>query len=176
MAGAGIAVGNPLRVVLLDELLVAHRAATVGGGIAPAINEVAAFALLAAGVTGGFFRRGAVINDPNFVAATGAEHDLVERGIVVERVHVVPKRGRGAAVAGDIHQFGMRGGIAVVGFGLVGVLDEMIPDVPFPDNLAAVRIDRLNFDDSIGHEKFIAHLTFIRNQQPSPVRAFCVRP
>ena len=147
--------------MLLHKLLVAHRAATVGGGIAPAINEVAAFALLAAGVTGCFFHRGAVINDPNFVAATGAEHDLVERRIVVERVHVIPKRGRGAAVAGDIHQFGMRSGFAVAGFGLVGVLDEMIPDVPLPNNPAAVRIDRLNFDDSIGHEIFITHLTFI---------------
>jgi len=38
--------------MLLDQLLVAHRATLVSGGVAPAIEEVAPFAVLAAATLG----------------------------------------------------------------------------------------------------------------------------
>ena len=94
MPHTGKAVRNPLRVVLLDELLVTCRAATVSRGIAPAINEVAAFAVLATAVARGFLGRRAVVNDPNLVAAADAQGDLVKLFVVIERVYVVPERGR----------------------------------------------------------------------------------
>ena len=41
----------------------------------------------------------------------------------------------------------MRGDVAVVGLGLVEVLDQVIPDVPFPDDLAGGLAGRLDFDE-----------------------------
>src|SRR4051812_16403185 len=65
--------GYPVRVVLGEELLIGDRPRTVDARIAPAVEQVAAFAALAAGVTGRFGRRGAVIDDPDLAEIVNAQ-------------------------------------------------------------------------------------------------------
>ena len=44
-------------------------------------SSAVGFTVLAVGVTGSLLGRGAVVEEPNLVAAAHGEHDLVERGI-----------------------------------------------------------------------------------------------
>ena len=50
----------------------------------------------------------------------------------------------------------MRGHVAVVGLGAVEVLDQVIPHVPFPDDLAALGIGGLHLDDRVGEQLPVA--------------------
>src|SRR5262249_16715649 len=87
---AGQPRGNPMGVVLEENLLVADIASAEGARIAPPIKQIAALALFAAHVTGGLRCRGAVVDDPKLAEAMDADHDLVQFGMVGEAVEVVP--------------------------------------------------------------------------------------
>ncbi len=86
-------------VVLGEELLVGLGAGPVGARVAPAIEQVAALAAAAAGVAGRLGRRRAVVDDPDLAERVHAHHDLVEVGVVGDRVEVGPVGIRSAAVA-----------------------------------------------------------------------------
>ena len=47
-------------------------------------------------------------------------------------------------------RLGMRRHVAEIRLVLVEVLDQMVPQVPFPDDLARGFAGRLDFDDGIG--------------------------
>ncbi len=52
----------------------------------------------------------------------------------------------------DVDQFRMLADVAVVVFVWVEILDEVIPDVPFPDNLAARWSGLMDLDEAIRAE------------------------
>ena len=106
-------------------------------------------------MTRSLLRRGAVVNEPYLVATAGTQHDLVQFRIVIERIHVVPERGRGTTVAGHIHQFRMPGRVPMVWLGRVEILHQMVPDVPFPDNPPPFRRGRLDLHHGIRHQKIV---------------------
>src|SRR5262249_10234222 len=85
---AGQPLGNPVGVVLREELLILLCAGAIGAGIAPAIEQIAAFAAAAANVAGGLRRGRAVIDDPEFAKFMDAHGNLIEIGIVRDRVEV----------------------------------------------------------------------------------------
>ena len=49
----------------------------------------------------------------------------------------------------------MQGGVTIIGFGWIAILEEVIPHVPFPDDLAAFWIDRLDLDNGIRHQELV---------------------
>ena len=91
-----------------------------------------------------------VVNDEQLAVAADAEHDLVQLRVVVNAVHVVPELRNLHAGAVDINQFGMVGHHAVVVLGGIVVLDHVIPEMPFPDDRAAVGPRRRHFDEAVG--------------------------
>ena len=77
-------------IVLGEEPLIRLRAGAVGVGIAPAVEEVSPFAALSALVAGGLGGRRAVVDDPELAERADADHDLIELGVVGDRVDVGP--------------------------------------------------------------------------------------
>jgi len=59
---------------------------------------------------------------------------------------VVPERRRGAAVAGYTDQLRMGRYVTIVGLRAVQVLNQVIPDVPFPNDAAAFGLDGFDLD------------------------------
>ena len=162
-------------------------AGPVGLGVAPPVDEVAAPAVLAAGVPGRLRLGRAVVDDPDLAELVDADEDLVEVGVVGDGVEVRPVgadpagvalvvllggRGRAADVAEiaellqvvlvgdhrgqhpgaevDVDQLGLGGDAAVVRLRLVVILDEVVPGVPLPDDLAGRLAGRLHLDDRVG--------------------------
>src|SRR5579884_1877075 len=102
MSRAGETLGNPVRIVLPEQLLVRLGAGTIGPRIAPAVEQIAALAAAAACVAGRFGRRRAVIDNPELAEAVNADSNLIEFGVVGHAVEVRPvgidawrPRGRG---------------------------------------------------------------------------------
>ena len=204
VAFAAQSLGNPLDVVLTEEALIEAGAVAVGSRVAPAVEEIAPLPPATARVSPGFFRGGAVVDDPDLVELGTAERDLIELGVVSHRVDVHPvgiladggglvflrrillgvrgTRGtltdvtEGAelleTVLGRHHfrdlaflavnvvhieQLGVIGNVAVIGLGLVAVLDQVIPASPFPDDLARLLARGLDLDQAIGLEVGILH-------------------
>ena len=98
--------------------------------------------------------RRAVVDDPDLAEVTHADHDLIELLVVVDGVGVVNVGT--AATEVDIDQFGMIGDYAVVRLGGIVVLDKMIPQAPFPDDIPAARSDWLDFYHDVGPEFALA--------------------
>ena len=109
-----------------------------------------------------------------------AERDLVERGVVCDRVgveevgteirsgrtaeHVAERTEALQRVVGearrwracvDVHELGMSGDAAVVGSRGVAVLEEMVPDVPLPDDLPAARRAWRDLEDHVGPQPLV---------------------
>src|SRR5438105_12192555 len=81
VARAGQALGDPVGVVLGEQRLILSGAGGIGARIAPAIEEVAAFAAFAPRVPGGFGGARAVIDDPELAEVMDAEGYLIEIGV-----------------------------------------------------------------------------------------------
>ena len=77
-------------VVWIEELLVGLRPGAGREGIAPSVEQVAPLPATAALVAGGLGGRRAVVDDPDLAEIPGAQHDLVELGVVGDRVDVAP--------------------------------------------------------------------------------------
>ena len=139
---AGQAGLDPLGVVLDEELLIGGGSGVVGLRVAPTVEQVAARA-------GGFGGGGAVIDDPDLPEVVHAEDDLVQLGAVIDRVGVVPV---GPAVHDivQVDQFGMVGHHAVVVLGGVVVLNQVVPGVPLPDDIAGGGTGGMHLDDAVG--------------------------
>ena len=153
MAGAWVVGGNPDTAVLLPEHLVGLRAEFVLDGIAPAVKQVAAFAVASAGMTGGLGSGGAVVNDPDFAVAPATDQDLVKLRMVVNPVEMVPEllvlSGRGIG----IDEADVVADDTVVILGRIVILDEVLPDMPLPDDIAAIGPGWLNFIDGVGEHE-----------------------
>src|SRR5713226_567480 len=88
MPHPGQAFLDPANVVLAKQRLLLLRSSRVRSGVAPAIEEIPALLPTPAGVAGSLLGGGAVVDDPDLVKAGGAEDNLIEVGIVGDRVHV----------------------------------------------------------------------------------------
>lgn len=55
----------------------------------------------------------------------------------------------------DVDEFGVTGDVVVVGFSWIEVLDEVIPDAPFPDDCGVICAAGLEFHDFLGPESVI---------------------
>src|SRR5262249_36928798 len=82
--------GNPVGIVLEVKLPIIALAGTVQLRIAPAIEQVAALATLAAGMTLGLGRGRAVIDDPELAHLVDRQHDLVEFRVVGQAIDMGP--------------------------------------------------------------------------------------
>src|SRR5262249_56457138 len=106
MARAGTIRWDPVRVMWDEELLIRLRAGAIGPGIPPAVEDVAALAAPAPGVTGRLGRGRAVVDDPELVELAHGQQNLVALGVIGHGVDVSPvrddprlsPRGRGADV------------------------------------------------------------------------------
>src|SRR5262249_52773735 len=88
MPRAGKTLGNPVGVVLGEELLILLLPSAVGPRIAPAIEQVAASAVAAAGVAGCLGSGRAMVDDPEFAERPDAHRDLIEIGVVGHAVEM----------------------------------------------------------------------------------------
>src|SRR5437868_5266073 len=82
------ALGDPVGVVLGEELLICFRAGAVDARITPAIKKIAAFAATAALVAGRLGGCRAMVDDPELAEFPDADHDLIEFGVVGYAVEV----------------------------------------------------------------------------------------
>jgi len=142
---------NPADLVLEIQFLIRSSSSIIRLRISPAIEEIAAVAICSSSVACGFFCGGAVIYNPDFVTVMGTEEDLVVLGVVIDGVHVGPADVP-PIVAVDVGEFRVVGDDAVVVLGGVKVLDHVIPDVPFPDNVPAGWSGLVDLDNKIGVE------------------------
>ena len=96
-----------------------------------------------------------MVDDPDFPEVVHAEDDLIEFGAVVDRVGVIPV---GPAVhhVVEIDQLGMVGHDAVVFLGEIVVLDQVVPSLPLPDDVAGGGPGGLDFDDAVGPQLAVA--------------------
>ena len=111
--------------------------AAVGLGGAPAVEQIAASPVLSTSMTLGLSRRGRVVDDPELAEVPRGEHDLIEVGVVGDRVDMVPVAGRGERWVVEVDELGVIGDDAVVGLCRIEVLDEVIPGMPLPDDVGA---------------------------------------
>ena len=160
MAGTGQPVGNPVGVVRAEEGFIGGGAPAVGFGVAPAVEQVAAAAAVAAGGAGRLGCGGAVVDDVELVEAAGAEDDLIQVGIVRKAVAVYPVGKAAGAAAGagavvDVQFFGVVGWVAVVGQVGVEILHNVVDGVPFPHDFGAVAADGFQFHDGFGPEALV---------------------
>ena len=141
-----------MRVVLETQQLIGGSAAAVGLRVSPAIKQISAFTGAAAGSAGSFLCCGAVVDDPDLIKGGHAEDDLVEFGIVGNRVRMkdIARETKASCVAVDVDSFGTRCGISVVLQSGLDVLNEVVPEMPFPDNSRIVWRLRLELDQHVG--------------------------
>ena len=135
------------------ELLVSVDA--VGPGVAPAVEEVAAAARSAAARGGRLRARRRVIDHPDLMEVMGAEDDLIELWVVADAVEVVPIRELRPRDVDEVEIDPLRpradvGEVRRVG---VEVLDQVIPDVPLPDDRVGAGVD---LDHRVGPETLVA--------------------
>ena len=148
MTCTGEPFGNPVRVVLIAELLVFGCAAPIGGGVSPAVEEIA-------GRAGRFRCGGVVVDDPDLVEGGTGDEDVIELGVVVDAVEVEPVGGRAIGGIVDVDAVGMVGDDAVVGECRVEVLHEVVDGAPLPDDFCVVVADGLDLDDGFGPEAVV---------------------
>ena len=148
MSCAGKTRFDPAALMLEVEFFIAGVSSIVGLGVAPAVQEIAAIAVDAALVACRFLSGCAVVDDPNLVEVMGAYENLVELGVVVHGVDIGPARAP-VLVEVDVGEFRMLADITVVIFTDVKILDEVVPDMPFPDNVTAGWSRLVDLDEHI---------------------------
>ncbi|MCZ7587012.1 MAG: hypothetical protein M5R36_28725 [Deltaproteobacteria bacterium] len=145
-----------MRVVLVVKYAVVRRPGPVGRRIPPAVEQVSAAPLVSAGMADRLGGRRGVINDPDFAEVTHAQNDLVEFRVVVDGVGVRPV-GRGIQAIIDVNKFRVILDDAEVVPARVEILNQMIPEIPRPDDVAALRIRGFDFDDLRHEHALIIH-------------------
>ena len=163
--------------MLTAEHSIGILATAVVGRVAPAIQDIAAFAPASASSRGGLCGGCAVVDDEDFVEAWQADGDQFELRVVVDRIRVEKV---GAAIINrrvadceaccallielflrdgfrelrciNVQQLRVLGDNTVVVQGFVDLLDYVIPKVPLPDDLGIVIPFGLKLDDPIGPE------------------------
>ena len=148
MSFAGKTRFDPAALMLEVEFFIASISSIICLGITPAVKEITTVTILSTLVTCCLLRGGAMVDDPDLVEVMGADEDLVELGVVVHGVDIGPARAP-VLVEVDVGKFRMLADNAVVVFTGVEILDEMVPDMPFPDDCSAGWTGRLNFNDMV---------------------------
>ena len=142
---------NPGALVLEVEFLISRCSAVIGLWVAPAVQEITTMMIVSAVVACCFLSRGAMIDDPDFVEVMGAHEHLVEFRVVVHGVHMDPVADEVFAEV-DVNEFRMVGDSPIIIFACIEVLDEMVPDVPFPDDVPTGRSGLVHLDEEIREE------------------------
>ncbi len=130
------------------EFFIAGISSVVGLGVAPAVEKIATVAVPASFVACCFFRCRAMVENPDLVEVMGADEDLVELGVVVYGGEIRPALAP-VLVEVDIGEFRMLAHIAVIALEGVEILDEVVPDVPFPDDVATRRSGLVDLDEHV---------------------------
>ena len=117
--------------------------------VAPAVEDVTAEATVSARVAGSFRGRCAVIDYPDLTEAAHGKQNLIQIGVVVDRIGVIPIGTTLTRGVVDVDQFRMIGHHTVVGLCGIIVLYEMVPGVPLPNDIASRNTHRFDFDDVV---------------------------
>ena len=88
-----------------------------------------------------------MVDDVDLIQPVRTEDDLVEFGVVVERVAVRPVTVAGDVAGVDVDPSRVFAEDTVVGQAWVGVLDHVIPQVPSPDDFPGCGPGGHHFDD-----------------------------
>ncbi len=136
------------------ELLILGCPHAVSSGIAPAVEKIAPLAGVAARAGGRLSNGRAMVDDPDFRKLVNADENLVKRRNVFNRVEVGPVRSaRRIARVVEIDPLRMVGDYPVIRLRVVVVLDQVIPDPPFPDDRIGSRV---HLDDLVRPELPVA--------------------
>ena len=141
------------RIVLPKELLVGFCPRPVGNRVSPTVEQISTLPPPTASRRSCLRRCRAVIDDPNLVLNGRADQDPVVKRVVVDAVHVIELRQVQPRRIVDVQTLRVVGDDSVVGEARIEVLDQVIPDMPLPDDPARRRSGRLHFDDRIGLEQ-----------------------
>jgi len=87
---AGEAGFDPGALMLEEQFFIASVSSVIGLGVAPAVQEVTAVAVLSSVMACCLIGGCTVVDDPDLVEVMGAEEDLVIHRVVVHRVHMDP--------------------------------------------------------------------------------------
>ncbi|MBK7555849.1 MAG: hypothetical protein IPI55_14945 [Flavobacteriales bacterium] len=124
---------DPKRAMIEEEILISRCAMIIANWITPPVQEVPTLSGSAPNVSGGLSARRTMIDDPYLVQEWNAQHDLIQMGIVVDRVGMEPI---GVVVVGrnevDIQQFRMVDDCSVVQSQWIEVLYHVVPHMPLP--------------------------------------------
>src|SRR5262249_55973757 len=110
-------------------------------------------ALTTAGPPGSLFRGCSVVEDPDLTEVAQAHEYLIEIRVVGHSVEMRPVWIRALSrdcVEIKVDTFRMSCYVAVVRFLFVVVLDQVIPQVPFPNDFPAGLAQRLDLDEAVG--------------------------
>ena len=132
--------------MLQKQFSIGRDAGIIRLRVSPTVQQIAALAGSAARMRSGLSGCRAVVDHPDFAQVMYAEHDLIQARVVVNAVGVQPVGVRVKRVV-DINQLGVIANDAKVGLGVVKVLDQMVPDIPFPNDIASGRSSLLNLYD-----------------------------
>lgn len=142
---------DPADLVLEIQFLIRSGSSIIRLRVTPAVDEIAAVTIYSSSVACGFFCGRTMVDNPDFVTVMGTEEDLVSLGVVIDGVHVGPTDVP-PIVAVDVGKLWMISDDAVVVFGRIEVLDHVIPDIPFPDDVPTGGSSLVDLDDKIGVE------------------------
>src|ERR1043166_3807434 len=112
---------------------------------------------------GGLGRSGGMINDPDLAEAMAAHNDLIERGIIADRVDMQPIRAGALGAIVQVYQLGVLGDDPIIRPGRIVALHQVIPCMPFPNDIGGGRAGRGQF-----YELLAPH--YSPNQRRIPAR------
>ena len=139
---------DPAALMLEVEFFIVGSSMVVGLGVAPAIEQISTVSAVATSVTSSLLGGRAVVNDPDLVEVMGANENLVELGVVIHGVDIGPARAP-ILVEVDVGEFRMLADNTIVVFAGVEILYEVVPDMPFPDNVTTGWPGLVNLEEHI---------------------------
>jgi len=142
--------------VLTEELLIGGVTRTVVLWVPPAKQEIAPSLAIATRVPGSFSGRRAVVDDPHLIQGRRAHQDLIELLVVVDRVHVDPVRPGVASSRIDVHELRVVGNDAKIVFRRVEILDQVVPQVPLPNDGSRRRSRLLDLDNVLWPQRVVS--------------------
>ncbi len=137
-------------MVLTKEFLICIKTLPITTWISPSEKKVSAFSRIATGVGRSLLFCGAVIDDPELTKERYTQNNLVEFGIIVNGICMKPVHQTCRSLRKVyVNELWMVLNHPIVCFCRIEVLNQMIPHTPLPDDLCAVRIYGLYFNNSL---------------------------